>query len=57
MTLRLPSGVAKLLDSGLTGSDWRALADYLGYNSYKVPRFLNIFCFVIPFISRLSSLK
>ena len=57
MTLRLPSGVAKLLDSGLTGSDWRALADYLGYNSYKVPRFLNIFCFVIPFISRLSSLR
>ena len=29
-------GAAKLLDSGLTGSDWRALADYLGYNSYKV---------------------
>ena len=29
-------GAAKLLDSGLAGSDWRALAGYLGYNSYKV---------------------
>ena len=29
-------GAAKLLDAGLAGSDWRALAAYLGYNHCKV---------------------
>ena len=30
------SGAAKLLDAGQAGSDWRALAAYLGYNHCKV---------------------
>ena len=29
-------GAAKLLDAGQAGSDWRALAAYLGYNHCKV---------------------
>lgn len=32
-------GVSKLLDTGPDGSDWRGLAEYLGYNSYKVDQF------------------
>ena len=32
-------GAAKLLDINQEGSDWRALAQYLGYNAYKVEQF------------------
>ena len=32
-------GAAKLLEISQEGSDWRALAQYLGYNAYKVEQF------------------
>lgn len=32
-------GASKLLDINQEGSDWRALAQYLGYNAYKVEQF------------------